>query len=60
MDFKPVNISAGIEGNTFSSKADAAVKTTGGFYGDNAHELGGIFQDSAQAISGSFGAVRSN
>ena len=60
VDFKPVNISAGIEGNTFSSKADAAVKTTGGFYGDNAHELGGIFQDSAQAISGSFGAVRSN
>jgi len=60
VDFKPVNISAGIEGNTFSSKADAAVKTIGGFYGDNAHELGGIFQDSAQAISGSFGAVRSN
>ena len=60
VEFKPVNINAGIEGNTFSSKADAAVKTTGGFYGENAHELGGIFQDSAQAISGSFGAVRSN
>lgn len=60
VEFKPVNINAGIEGNTFSSKADAAVKTTGGFYGENAHELGGIFQDSTQTLSGSFGAVRSN
>lgn len=60
VEFKPVNINAGIEGNTFSSKADAAVKAIGGFYGENAHELGGIFQDSTQTLSGSFGAVRSN
>lgn len=60
IEFNPINLAATINGNTFSSKDDAAVKTTGSFYGDNARELGGIFQDSTQTLSGSFGAIRSS
>jgi lipoprotein len=59
-DFKTINIAAKINGNSFSSYPNAAVKTTGHFYGDNAAELGGIFQDSTQSISGSFGARRTD
>lgn len=59
-DFKTINIAAKINGNSFSSDPNAAVKTTGHFYGDNAAELGGIFQDSTQSISGSFGARRTD
>ena len=60
IEFNPINLAATINGNTFSSKDDAAVKTTGSFYGDNARELGGIFQDNTQTLSGSFGAIRSS
>ena len=60
IDFNPINIAADINGNSFSTKSDAAVRSTGSFYGDNARELGGIFQDSTQTLSGSFGAVRTS
>lgn len=60
LKFNPIDIAASINGNHFSSKDDATVKTTGSFYGDNARELGGIFQDSTQVLSGSYGAIRTN
>ena len=38
-------IQARIEGNRFESAADAAQKTKGAFFGKNATEIGGVFQD---------------
>ena len=60
MDFRPITINATINGNAFSTANDAAVKSTGHFYGDNAREVGGVFHDSTQSLVGSFGAIRSN
>ena len=60
VDFRPITINATINGNAFSTANDAAVKSTGHFYGDNAREVGGIFYDSGQSLVGSFGAIRSN
>ena len=60
VQFQPVNINATINGNAFSTANDAAVKSTGHFYGDNAREVGGVFHDSTQSLVGSFGAIRSN
>ena len=54
--FQPVNIS----GNAFSTADNAAVGSTGHFYGDKANEVGGVFHDSSQSLFGSFGAIRSN
>ena len=58
--FNPITINATINGNAFSTANDATVKSTGHFYGDNAHEVGGVFHDSSQALVGSFGAIRNN
>ena len=54
--FNHIMIDAAISGNGFASAAAANVRTTGHFYGNNAIELGGVFYDANQQISGSFGA----
>lgn len=54
--FAPISIQANIEGSSFASAPQSNVRTTGHFYGPNAAELGGIFYDANQQISGSFGA----
>ena len=56
--FTPVNINATINGNSFATANGAAVSSGGHFYGDNARELGGLFSDTVQRLSGSFGAIR--
>ena len=56
--FTPVNINATINGNSFATASGAAVSSGGHFYGDNARELGGLFSDTVQRLSGSFGAIR--
>ena len=60
VQFQPVNISATISGNAFSTTDNATVRSTGHFYGDKANEVGGVFHDSSQSLVGSFGAIRSN
>lgn len=56
--FTPVTINATINGNSFATANGAAVSSGGHFYGDNARELGGLFSDTVQRLSGSFGAIR--
>ncbi|MDO4643213.1 MAG: transferrin-binding protein-like solute binding protein [Cardiobacteriaceae bacterium] len=56
--FSPSSIHAKINGNSFATPSGASVSSAGYFYGDNAHELGGIFSDTSQQLSGSFGAIR--
>lgn len=58
--FNPIMIDAAISGNGFASGAGANVRTTGHFYGNNAVEMGGVFYDANQQISGSFGARKDN
>ena len=58
--FNPIAINASITDNHFASADNAAVSSRGRFYGDNAAELGGIFYDRSQEISGSFGAHKGN
>ena len=61
IQFNPIYLTATINGSHFSGSANSAgVSTAGHFYGDNARELGGIFHDSTQNLSGSYGAVRDN
>ena len=54
--FDPVYIDARIRGNAFYS--DGTVSSSGHFYGKNAREMGGVFNDSRQQLRGSFGATR--
>ena len=54
-NLKSLDISATISGNGFSTANNAAVSSSGNFYGNNAAELGGIFTDSSQNIAGAFG-----
>ncbi|MFC0036025.1 transferrin-binding protein-like solute binding protein [Cardiobacterium valvarum] len=54
IQFNPICLIATINGSTNS----AGVNTAGHSYGDNARELGGIFHDSTQNLSGSYGAMR--
>ena len=56
--FDPVTIDAHIDGNAFSTGADSIVRSKGHFYGEGAAEVGGIFYDSRQEVSGSFGAQK--
>lgn len=51
--FRAIPINAQISGNRFSAE-----NSQGYFYGANAAEVGGVFQDSAQGIAGSFAADR--
>ena len=61
IQFNPIYLTATINGSHFSGSTNSAgVSTAGHFYGDNARELGGIFHDSTQNLSGSYGAVRDN
>ncbi|MDO4777900.1 MAG: transferrin-binding protein-like solute binding protein [Cardiobacteriaceae bacterium] len=53
--FNPIYINATITGNSFAT-APGSTTARGYFYGPNAAELGGVFSDSSQQISGSFGA----
>lgn len=53
--FNPIYINATINGNSFVT-VPGVVSASGHFYGPNAAELGGIFNDSSQQLSGSFGA----
>ncbi|MDO4643065.1 MAG: transferrin-binding protein-like solute binding protein [Cardiobacteriaceae bacterium] len=56
--FTPFHIDASINGNSFSTADNATVQSSGHFYGDNAQELGGVFQDKSQQLVGSFGAKK--
>lgn len=56
--FNPVIIDARIDGNAFSTGADSIVRSKDHFYGEGAAEVGGIFHDSSQDVSGSFGAQK--
>lgn len=58
LNFNPVQINANINGNAFSTAEGAPIASAGHFYGSNARELGGIFHDSTQNISGSYGAIK--
>lgn len=40
-----VILNADIKGNQFSSKEGASTAVKGGFYGENAKEIGGVFQN---------------
>ena len=53
--FNPIHINAVINGNSFATTG-GAVSSSGHFYGYNAAEVGGVFQDGGQGIVGSFGA----
>lgn len=53
--FSPIHINATINGNGFATGA-GPVTAGGNFYGPNAAELGGVFRDANQQLSGSFGA----
>ena len=58
ISYATVNIDARIEGNGFTGGDQQPVRSKGHFYGANAAELGGIFHDTIQEVSGSFGAVK--
>ena len=58
LDFKPIDISATISGQGFATTGTGSVQSAGHFYGDDARELGGLFSDSSQNASGSFGAIK--
>lgn len=53
---KMINLTAVIKGNTFTGKSDYT--TTGQFYGPNAEELGGVFKNHDDSLSGAFGAKK--
>lgn len=53
---KMINLTAVINGNTFTGKSDYT--TTGQFYGPNAEELGGVFKNHDDSLSGAFGAKK--
>ena len=58
ISYATVNIDARIDGNAFSTGADSIVRSKDHFYGEGAAEVGGIFHDSSQDVSGSFGAQK--
>ena len=58
ISYATVNIDARIEGNGFTGGDRQPVRSKGHFYGANAAEQGGIFYDSRQEVSGSFGAKK--
>lgn len=55
---KPVNIDAQIRANTFAGTANKTGTVEGKFYGPNAAELAGSFNDKSQKLRGVFGAVK--
>lgn len=52
----PISLQAAISGNTFSGDHNG-VQTKGGFYGQNAAEMAGVYQKQGQ-FSGAFGAKK--
>lgn len=52
------DLSADINGNSFTSNKDATVQTQGAFFGDNGEELNGVFQDTQKDTKGVFGAKK--
>ncbi|MBP3220815.1 MAG: transferrin-binding protein-like solute binding protein [Neisseriaceae bacterium] len=57
-DIKPVNIDAKIRANTFAGTANKTGTVEGKFYGPNAANLAGSFNDKSQKLRGVFGAVK--
>lgn len=55
---KPVSVEAEIRGNTFAGTANKTGTVEGKFYGANAAELAGSFNDKSQKLRGVFGAVK--
>lgn len=53
-----INVSANIAGNTFASATGATVKTQGAFFGGQAQELAGVFEDTKSGTTGAFGAKK--
>ena len=55
---KPVEINAQIRANTFAGTANQTGTVEGKFYGSNAANLAGAFNDKSQKLRGVFGAVK--
>ena len=55
---KPVSIDAKIQANTFSGTANKTGTVEGKFYGANAKELAGAFNDKSQKLRGVFSGVK--
>ncbi|MBO7381702.1 MAG: transferrin-binding protein-like solute binding protein, partial [Neisseriaceae bacterium] len=55
---KPVEIDAQIRANTFAGTANKTGTVEGKFYGPNAANLAGAFNDKEQKMRGVFGAVK--
>lgn len=53
-----ININANITGSAFSSATGATVKTQGAFFGNQAQELAGVFEDTKTNTTGAFGAKK--
>ncbi|WP_066801250.1 Slam-dependent surface lipoprotein [Moraxella oblonga] len=53
-----ININANITGSAFSSATGATVKTQGAFFGNQAQELAGVFEDAKTNTTGAFGAKK--
>lgn len=52
-----MNFSGKITGNSFAGEVNG-IKTQGGFFGENAKELSGVFTNEADKSRGAFGAIK--
>lgn len=57
-NIKPITIDAQIRANTFAGTANQTGTVEGKFYGSNAANLAGAFNDKSQKLRGVFGAVK--
>ena len=57
-NYKPINIDATIKANTFQGTANTTGTVEGKFYGANAQNIAGAFDDKSQNIKGVFGATK--
>lgn len=51
-----IDLTADINGSAFASRKEANVQMQGAFFGDNAKELAGVFNDNTTSTKGVFGA----
>lgn len=56
--YTSVPLSATISGNTFSGVNNAGTGTRGAFFGDNAQEISGVYQNDHRDFEGAFGATK--
>ena len=52
-----MNFGGKITGNSFAGEVNG-IKTQGGFFGENAQEMGGLFTNEADQSRGAFGGIK--